>query len=252
MMEQTIDVAGILEIAETASQRQAGAMPLPDFHIEGTLKIAVARDEAFCFYYKDNISLLKKMGADIEEFSPVHDERLPEGTDGIILGGGYPELYCRQLFGNETMMNSIRDALESGMPCLAECGGFMYLHREVEDMDGRLHRGIGFIDGRAYRTDKLNRFGYIELKAEADSIFAVKGEKIRGHEFHYFDSDAPGDGFKAVKPVTGKSWKCVNIKKAVMAGFPHLFYHSNINIPAAFLKAAERYRKAEETRWQRL
>ncbi len=246
LLKETVDIEMILKIAE---RRNMPPVSAPRFNkLKGHPKVAVARDRAFCFYYKDNIELLKKMGAEIVEFSPLTDEKLPDGSDALILGGGYPELHCRQLEENISMRSSIRQALENGMPCLAECGGFMYLNTAMEDMEGRMHSGVGFIEGKSYRTKSLSRFGYITAYACTDTPFIKKGEGIRGHEFHYFDSENCGDALTAAKPVTGVTWQCMNVKRNVMAGFPHLYYYSNTDVPGRFLKAALEYREHREER----
>ncbi len=241
IMEHTIDIQGILNLAGEYKPTKTSSIDIVKF-IENP-KIAVARDEAFCFYYKDNLNILKKMGAQIQEFSPVHDDNLPEGTEGLILGGGYPELYADKLFNNQSMTKSIRKALNNGMPCLAECGGFMYLHEEMEDLEGNKHKALGIIPGKAYKTGKLGRFGYIKMFAKNDSLFMKKGETVKGHEFHYFDSESCGEALKATKPITGKSWECMNITSNIMAGFPHLYYYSNPDMVERFLRQALDYRQ---------
>lgn len=244
IIEETVDMDELIGLA--CRYRHKAAKSLPVERTEEKPVIAVARDEAFCFYYKDNLNILKKMGAVIREFSPIHDEAMPPDADALILGGGYPELYCREIFGNLTMINSIKEAIDRKIPCLAECGGFMFLHDCMEDMEGLSHSGLGIIEGKAYRTDRLNRFGYITLTANSDSWLMKKGEQIKAHEFHYFDSENCGNEFTAVKPVTQKSWQCINIKDNVAAGFPHLFYCSNMSVPQNLIRAALEYRKSRK------
>lgn len=250
LMEETIDIEKILEISYGYDFPSAEEISV--CKVQGSPKIAVARDEAFCFYYRDNLSLLKRMGAEIVEFSPIHDEKLPDGTDGVILGGGYPELYCDALFSNKTMTEDIKRKLDNGMPCMAECGGFMYLNEEMEDMKGNVYKAVGHIQGKAFKTDSLRRFGYINLKSKINSNLVKQGETIKAHEFHYFDSDNCGSGFKAVKPVTGRSWECVNTGENSIMGFPHLFYYSNTKVAERFLEAAVKYREGDKKVWQKL
>ena len=135
----------------------------------GAVRIGVAQDEAFCFYYQDNLELLKLFGAELVPFSPLHDAQLPKKLSGLLLGGGYPELYAKQLSENEPMKCQIREALAGGMPYLAECGGFMYLHEEMEDMEGTPYPMCAVMAGRAFHTPKLSRFGYITLTAGPDT-----------------------------------------------------------------------------------
>ena len=179
LLERTVDVDGLLALASEAPALTAPpASPVP---LMPRTRIAVARDEAFCFLYRDNLDLLADYGAELLFFSPLHDTALPPGAQGLILPGGYPELYAQTLSANEPMERSIREAIQGGLPCLAECGGFLYLHRELEDMEGRYWPMAGVLDAKAYRTDRLGRFGYITLTAKGDTAFLPAGESVRGH-----------------------------------------------------------------------
>ncbi len=208
----------------------------------GTPVIAVAKDEAFCFYYEDNLLMLQEYGAKIEYFSPLRDTRLPDGCNGLLIGGGYPELYAEALSKNTGMLTEIKDAIEGGMPVVAECGGFMYLHSVLEDKDGKRHDMVGAIPAVCYYAGKLVRFGYIELE-EKQSHFLPEGERIRGHEFHYFDSEDNGSDCLAIKPVTGKSYPCIVSDENCWMGFAHLYYPSN---PSFVKNLVEKMRKYNE------
>ena len=199
--------------------------------------IAVAKDKAFCFLYRDNLALLKRYGAELKYFSTLSDTALPAGTQGLYLPGGYPELFAEQLSQNTAIRTAIRTAIEAGMPTLAECGGFLYLHDTLSDMDGKPYPMCGVIRADAFRTQKLGRFGYITLCANADSTFFQAGEAIKAHEFHYFESGDPGAAFAAVKP-NGKEWTCMHTQGNLLAGFPHLFFESNPKPVERFLRAA--------------
>jgi cobyrinic acid a,c-diamide synthase len=208
------------------------------YRTEKPVRIGVADDEAFCFFYEDNFRLLKEMGAELVHFSPMRDSALPDDLDGLLLYGGYPELHGEILEANASMKASIRAAIEGGMPCMAECGGFMYLHEEMEDQDGCLRKMAGVIPGKAFRTGKLTRFGYITLKTKEDhSIFGESSfGEIPAHEFHYFDSTNNGASFHASKPESRRGWDCTHGTGRLLAGFPHLYYYGNPRVPAAFLK----------------
>lgn len=235
LLEKTVDMDGLLTLANGApALAEPPAPPIPPMP---HTKIAVARDEAFCFLYRDNLDLLRDYGANITFFSPIHDAVLPEGTEGLILPGGYPELYARALSENEPMGRAIRAAVENGSPCLAECGGFLYLHRELEDMEGRFWPMAGVLDARAYRTQKLGRFGYITLNAKEDTAFLPAGETVRGHEFHYFESESCGDALHAQKPMGSRGWDCGHAEGPLLMGFPHLYYPSNPKLIERFLRA---------------
>ncbi len=207
--------------------------------------IAVAKDEAFCFYYEDNLNILERFGAKIEYFSPLHDNGLPDGCCGILLGGGYPELYADKLSQNTAMLQSIKKAAEMEMPIVAECGGFMYLHSVIVDKEEKLHTMTKVLPAKCYDTGKLVRFGYIELEG-GNNDFLPKGERIRGHEFHYYDSEDNGADCLAIKPVTGKSYPCIIITGNSFVGFPHLYYPSNPIFAENFVKKAREYKERKE------
>lgn len=251
-LEKTLDLDGLLALADTAPQIPE---QMPE-ELEALLKserarkireaapkIAVAKDEAFCFLYEDNLQLLKDLGARLCFFSPIHDERIPADAEGLLLYGGYPELYARELAENASMRESIREGIAGGLPHLAECGGFLYLHEELEDMNGQSFPGCANVAGKGFRTPKLSRFGYVTLEAEREGLLGGEGP-IKGHEFHYFDSTSCGEDFTARKPLGGRSWKCIHAGEAFLEGFPHLYYYSRPEFAAEFLeKCAEFGRK---------
>ena len=234
LLEKTLDLDALVALANSAPDLYYPIAEVPP-KVSKT-KIAVARDEAFCFFYRDNLSLLEHLGAELSFFSPIRDEKLPEGTEGILLPGGYPELYAKALSENRPMREAVADAIRSGTPCLAECGGFLYLHRELEDMDGKFYPMVGTLDAKAWRTKRLGRFGYITLTADAPSGILEVGDRIRGHEFHYYESDSCGGAMTAEKPVGSKRWQCVHAEGNLLAGFPHMFYESNPHIIVRFLR----------------
>ena len=246
VLEKTLDIDGILELAGEAPELAAPETEMLiqkdtafGYRTEEKVRIGVADDEAFCFFYADNLNLLEQMGAELVRFSPIHDRELPEDLDGLLLSGGYPELNGEALEENQEMCTQIREVILDGMPCLAECGGFMYLHQEMEDMEGKQRRVCGVIPGRAYRTPKLNRFGYITLTEKQDTGLG----EIPAHEFHYFDSTDCGADFHAAKPASKRGWDCIHDRGRLMAGFPHLYYYGNPRVPARFLKNALEYKK---------
>ena len=235
LLEKTVDMDGLLTLAGSAPALDAP--PVPPIPSMPRTKIAVARDEAFCFLYRDNLDLLEDCGAELLFFSPLRDAALPEGAQGLILPGGYPELYAKALSENESMLRSVREAIEGGLPCLAECGGFLYLHRELEDMAGRQWPMVGVLDARAYRTNRLGRFGYITLTPKGNTAFLPAGESIRGHEFHYFESESCGDALRAQKPAGSRAWDCCHSRGNLLMGFPHLYYPSDPQLIERFLRA---------------
>lgn len=209
------------------------------------VRIGVARDDAFCFFYEENLKLLKNLGAELIEFSPLKDYELPKGIDGLLLGGGYPELHAKQLSENIRLREAVKKAIDSGMPSLAECGGFMYLHKEIR-VDEIAYPMVGAIEGSCSKKEKLVRFGYLTIEEKSDS-FIVDGNKcIKGHEFHYFDSTNNGNDAVSVKPVTGRNWEAAHITKDHWWGFAHLYYPSNIRFARAFIEKCAEWRDRNE------
>lgn len=225
-----IDLDGVLEMSGAAPELPQS---FQSKKAESIAKIAVSRDKAFCFMYEENLDLLKATGFEIEFFSPLYDTELPKNCHALWLCGGYPEEYGEELSNNKSMCSSIKDAIAGGMPTVAECGGFMYLHRR---MGG--HDMLGAIDAECGETKKLQRFGYIELTAERDNLFCKRGESIRAHEFHYWTSSDYGDGFTAKKAGRELSYPCIHASDAMYAGFPHLYLPANSGFADELLKKA--------------
>lgn len=238
ILEETVDIEEIINISKTASKIYTKEKNIEKLNKKIT--IAIAKDEAFCFYYEDNLELLRQMGADILEFSPIHDNEINPLADIVIIGGGYPELYAKVLSENESMLKSVRAFINSGGHVIAECGGFMYLHEYMEDIDKNKFKMAGVIKGETFKTDRLKRFGYIELMPNACERLIKREKSIKGHEFHYFDSTNCGDSFLAKKPnglfSEGRSFDCIVEDKNVFAGFPHLYYYSDTDFVYELIK----------------
>lgn len=248
-LQKTVIIEKIVQIAEEAEKLECQSKSADKVKAAsgGNTVIAVAKDQAFCFYYEDNLNTLQEYGAKIVYFSPLNDTKLPDGCSGLLIGGGYPELYANALSSNTDMLNAIKLAMENGMPVVAECGGFMYLHSIIKDKEEKCHAMVGAIPSECHYTKKLVRFGYIELE-EKKSSFLPKGERIRGHEFHYFDSENNGDNCLAIKPVTGKSYPCVISGESYWLGFPHLYYPSNPNFAKNFMEKARRFEERKDNK----
>lgn len=253
-LKKTIDMDLFIDIAEAADEIGDSGSADKDkrqtlknaelMRLQGqnnTINIAVAMDEAFCFYYEDNLKLLEKCGAKLQYFSPLHDTELPDNCDALLLGGGYPELYAKELSENISMRKSIKTAFEAGLPTVAECGGFMYLHTYIHNQNCVFDMA-GALDGECHFKGKLVRFGYIELE-EKHSNFLPSDEKIRAHEFHYYDSTDNGTDCIATKPATGRKYDCVISRDNYWLGFPHLYYPSNPHFAESLVRKAYEYRR---------
>lgn len=225
LASETIDVDQLMILANSAPPVVFEKIIVPQ---KSSVKIGVALDNSCCFYYGDNLDLLEKMGAKLEYFSPINDEKLPEGIQGLYIGGGYPELYLEKLSQNATMKKSIKNAINSGMPTIAECGGFMYLSSAIENV-----AMVGAINTTCHNTGKLSRFGYVTLTAQRDNMLCKKGESIKAHEFHYYDSQDCGRDF-LVEKQNGQSWQGVFSEENLYAGYPHIHFFQNIKIAENF------------------
>ena len=201
-------------------------------------KIAVARDDAFCFLYEETLDTLKEQGAELIFFSPLRDENLPEGISGLYLPGGYPEIFAGELSSNEDMLKDIKSAIESGLPTVAECGGFLYLCEALEDENGDIYEQVGIFKGAATNKEKLVRFGYSLLSQEEDSLLFRAGEEVPMHEFHYWDAADPGSDLLATKPLGGRSYRCAFATDTLYAGFPHLYLAGKPRLAARFVEKA--------------
>ena len=204
--------------------------------------IAVAKDEAFCFFYEDNLTELKNAGANLVFFSPLHDAKIPENADGLYLPGGYPELHLEELSQNTSMLESIRNAYNNKMPIFAECGGFMYLQKSIEDKDGKVYITSNVFDGDLKYKGRPVRFGYVSLKEKSPN-FLKEGEEIKGHEFHYYDCDDNGCDVICTKPFTGKEYEAVKTNENIWAGFPHLYFPSNPSFAVNFVKKCAEFER---------
>ena len=233
---ETVDIDGIIALAgEAGSLSKVPPAYLSD--VLGSAEaeevrrahpvIAIARDEAFSFCYDDNIRLLEELGADIRYFSPLKDRALPEGTQGVIIYGGYPENHADTLSENTSMIRSIRRAHEEGIPIIAECGGFMYLSNSLTDAEGNEYKLCGCLPGRAYNEGKLTRFGYMEATALSDGLYGKAGTTFRGHEFHHYDCSENGRDFKAGKAGSDVTYRCMFHTPTLAAGFPHIYAYAN-------------------------
>ena len=245
LIEENLDMDALVEIMHGAPELKEDTAGQAASDKKNRLCLAVARDEAFCFYYEENLRMLRSAGIRIKEFSPLHDSYVPEEADGLLLGGGYPELYAAQLSANTTMIGSIRGAIETGMPSLAECGGFMYLLEELEDKDGNIFSMAGAIKGRTSWTGKLSRFGYAEVSGTREGTL-LSGLCIKAHEFHYYDSSNNGADAIAEKPGSGRSWECIHAGSDHIWGYPHLWYPSCPELMGRFAEAMEKYRRKSQ------
>lgn len=236
---KSVDLDGLLALARTAeplAYNDLSVQPLTG----PKPRIAVAQDRAFCFYYQDALDLLAELGAELVPFSPLADAKLPENISGLVLGGGYPELYAAELEANASLRQEIKALLAQGLPCFAECGGFMYLLERYREKD-KTYQWAGALPGESAMTAKLTRFGYVRLTAQEDCVLTPAGGAINGHEFHYSDSTNNGAGFLAAKASGRGSWPCAHVSGSLYAGYPHIHLWGNAEFAKSFVGACIKY-----------
>ena len=246
-VKESVDIDALIKIAFDAPKVISGDdfYGLVNKNINGNgVRIACAFDDAFNFYYGENLELIKKTGAQIVYFSPLKNQPVPENCNGLLLGGGYPELFAKELSKNKISVNSVKKAVKCGMPTIAECGGFMYLCRSVENDEG-VFEMCGIIETDVKKGQKLGNFGYVSLKSKEESVFGDSGTELRGHEFHYYKAEDEGNGFIAQKPMSNKKWCCVHCSKSLYAGFPHIYFHSNLSALKTFIEKCADFEKRE-------
>lgn len=244
ILEESLDLNGLIALA-------ASAAPLKlcengKVLRQETLRIGVASDEAFCFIYPDNLEILAGLGAKIVPFSPLQDEKIPRALDGIIFYGGYPELHAGKLAGNRQMRNQVREAVLKGLPCIAECGGFMYLTESIRDEKGNVYPMCNALPGESFYTPSLRRFGYLTLRG--GKVFGKEAEDIAAHEFHYYDSRQCGEAFEAKKPFSDRRWRSMVSTDTMLAGYPHIHFAGNPVVAEAFIAACREYQKKRRQR----
>ncbi len=236
--EEHIDWPRLLALCE----KEPPALPARPETPPARVRIAVARDEAFCFTYAETLEAFRDAGAEVVFFSPLRDTALPENIGGLYLPGGYPELHAKELSENTSLLREIKRKIESGLPTAAECGGFLYLGQSLTDAEGQSWPMAGVLPGEAKDAGRLVRFGYATLSADSDSMLFRAGESFPIHEFHHWDSTANGTALAAKKPVGGAEWRCGFIDEHFYAGFPHLYW-AGTPLPQRFAAAAENYRR---------
>ena len=242
-LEQHLDWAKFIELF---AAKAPAPLLLPQ-KAKTPVRLAVAADEAFCFCYQESLEAFAAAGLEPVFFSPMRDQALPEKIDAVYLPGGYPELHAETLSGNAPMRAAIRRSLAAGLPCVAECGGFLYLGKSLESADGKIFPMVGALPGEGRKTPKLVRFGYAALTPNEDSMLFRKGESVPMHEFHHWDSTQNGTALHAEKPVSGKNWDCGFVSESLYAGFPHLYFAGWPQLCARLAAAARAYRAKEES-----
>lgn len=239
MVEEHLDIDRLVAIAEAAPPLD---IELTEELATGTrARIGVARDRAFNFYYEDNFHYLRRAGAEVVFFSPLDDE-LPD-VDGLYFGGGYPELFAKELAASP-VRDEVRALADAGMPVYAECGGLMYLCRTVIDLDGRSHDMAGVFDHEVRMSDRLEALGYVEPKVLRDTVLSPRGGTVRGHVFHYSHLVDPPEGGYAYELGKEKGIRGSRdglVSKNALASYTHLHFGARPEWAANFVEACRKH-----------
>jgi cobyrinic acid a,c-diamide synthase len=241
-LETHLDLDGLLKalplLALPEEQAREAASP--------TVRLGVARDRAFCFYYPENLELLGDSGAELVPFSPLNDRKLPAGLHGIYLGGGYPELYAAQLAANSGMRQAIRECAAAGVPIYAECGGLMYLAREIRDLEGQAHSMAGVFPFTVRMLPRLKALGYREVTMAATGLLGAAGTKARGHEFHYSEMVGEPTGVPGIYHLKsrkgGETVAEGYCKHNTLASYVHLHFGSNPDVARNLVASCRAYK----------
>jgi len=245
-IEDNMDLDHLMgSLLEAGNHRSDGVNFSSNNGRDHKIKIGIARDEAFSFYYPENLRLLEEAGADLISFSPLRARRLPDGIKGIILGGGYPELHCEMLSKNRELLAEIREFGLSGRPIYAECGGFMFLAREIRDLEGQAFPMVGIFPMKAKMEHGLKALGYREVITRKKSILGPADTKVRGHEFHYSRIQDMESGFECIYEMTDR--KAVSsgregfVQNRVLGSYVHLHWGSNPEVATSFVEYCRRF-----------
>jgi cobyrinic acid a,c-diamide synthase len=239
-VERSFDLDALLAASRSARAPLASDRSLfPRERQAVRATIGVAMDEAFNFYYEDNLDLLRAWGARLVPFSPLRDARLPDGLGALYIGGGFPELYAAGLAANTPLLAAIRGAVEGGLPTYAECGGLMYLSEGIADFEGRRHRLVGAVPSWSAMASRRLTLGYRALKARTDSPLLRRGEVARGHEFHWSVLERPLPTEDAAYEVDAAPFSLEGYARGnLLASYCHLHFGSNPSLAPNFVAAA--------------
>lgn len=241
----TIDIDKLIEIADSAETLEH--INKVEIGKSYDVHIAVAKDKAFSFHYNENIELLKELGATIHYFSPLQDKSLPDRCDGIYLAGGYPEVFAKELSNNRSLMADIKKKADANIPIYAECGGYMYLHETITNLENETYEMVGIFKGGAYMKKRLQNFGYATIKAQGKTPLFNEDTVFRAHEFHRSVVDRTEDEPTCVIGEKGnKIWYCGKLYKNAYGMYPHIYFPAEPSIPEKFLYTASIIKKQKE------
>ncbi len=242
-LEANLDLGALLAALPELPVTQEAPAPAA----ASAIRLAVARDNAFCFYYPENLELLASFGAELVPFSPLSDQELPQNIHGIYLGGGYPELGAARLAANEDMKRAVNAAAVAGLPIYAECGGLMYLSREITDLEGVRHPMAGVLPFAVRMLPRLRALGYREVTLAAASLLGPPGTTVRGHEFHYSEIAGEPHDLARLYRIAGRRGGEPEAEgysvNHVLASYVHLHFGSNPEVARHLVECCRTYKE---------
>jgi cobyrinic acid a,c-diamide synthase len=243
-----LDLGPLLDVSSPSSPARIRTQVKARFCRQPSVRIGVARDKAFSFYYEDNFDLLREYGSECVFFSPLTDPHLPPNLDALYLGGGYPELYAESLSGNHEMAADIRSFAKSGKPVYAECGGLVYLGRSLTLLDGKAFPMCAALPLEFEMTPHLVRFGYVNVELVADCLLGEKGAKLRGHSFHcsrLCSASNLATAYQVHYSLSRQTEPEGFVHNNILASYIHLHFRGNPAAAVSFMETARRSQTAE-------
>lgn len=239
MVEETIDIDGIIKLSHEASPLNIEIQSNTD--PDKKINIGVALDKAFNFYYHDNFDLLEELGANLVYFSPLKDRKLPDDIHGLYIGGGFPEVFAKELEDNKEMRKEIKRVSLEGMPIYAECGGLMYLAKDITTLEGKKFNMAGIFNKEARMTKRLQRFGYVHININKPCVISNGSDLVKAHEFHRSTlNESHGENYayrvdKVREKRLEKSWECGLIKNNTLGAYAHIHFYANRELAKNFI-----------------
>ncbi|PAV28032.1 cobyrinic acid a,c-diamide synthase [Virgibacillus profundi] len=246
---ETVDINKLLELSVVKPLAETNGPSLFDKKKEASVRIAVAKDAAFNFYYPENLEMLEANGVEIDYFSPLANDALPDNVDGLYLGGGFPEEFAHKLASNHKTKQSVKAAIDNGLPTLAECGGFMYLTESIETKEKIKHKMTGIIPGEIQMQSRLTAIGYREIKGQ-NGNFLLRNSMAKGHEFHYSTFRETGDEIQPAYELKSRrgNQKEGYLIRNLVAGFTYTHFASSPSIVENWIEKCLETKDAREQR----
>lgn len=246
LIEKYIDLDALIKIGNQAKVfPQFKRKIFPDSSNQKQLHLAVARDKCFHFYYQDNLDILKHYGIKLSYFSPLKDKALPGNSDGVYIGGGFPELFARQLSTNRSMLASILEKSKDSMPIYAECGGLMYLMKDIAQSNKLRYKMVGIFPATVHMAQKLQSFGYHTINSLSETIISKKGDSLKGHMFHWSYLRAMPKSYAPVFSLSRLKRKLNDgyLKNNTLVSYVHIHFGTDISWAKKFIRSCEEYKR---------